>query len=391
MSMSMPSRREYLNDMRLHYRAAKTRADKTKIIDEVVRAVGYHRKYATTVLNQGPVSLKPPVKRNRPLKYLEALPAIELVWEALDYPCAERLHPVLSATAENLASHGELFLTEEICSQLKSISCATLARRLKKWHSPKRTFTRFKPSSRIKTQVPVEVYAWDEDRPGALEIDLVEHNGGSSLGQFAYTLNMVGTFSGYSGRRAVLGKGQKGVLEAIRQLLKSWPFTPWGLHSDSGGEFLNYHLLQFCQEEGLELTRSRPYKKNDNAHVEQKNRQLVREIVGYSRYDSPEEVSWLNEIYGMLDPYANLFLPLRKVIFKERQGSKVKKRYDSAKTPLERLIEKGVLKNTVKDSLLSQHKSLNPLLLHRQLEALLAKGPLSGLPDNVSFKEEVLC
>lgn len=186
----------------------------------------------------------------------------------------------------------------------------------------------------------------------------------------------------------MLGKGQKGVFTEIENILNSWPFAVWGFHSDSGGEFINGHLYRFCKKTGLLFTRSRPYRKNDNAHVEQKNRQFVREIVGYERYDSPEEVAWLNEVYALLDPYINLFLPMRKVVFKERQGAKVKKCYDIAKTPLQRLLEKDVLTDKMKIQLLDQYQSLNPLALHRQIESLLAAGP-HGFTENLTPEKEL--
>jgi len=376
MSMSLKSRREYLNAMRQRYQQTTSRTEKIKMINEVVRVLDYHRKHATTVLNQPLSAPKPPVKRHRPLKYLEAMPVIQSVWEALDYPCAERLHPMLLPTAEILARHNEIFLTEEICEQLSQISRATLARRLAKWVSPKQSLPQNKPYNKIKSEVPINVYTWDEDKPGAVEIDLVEHNGGSSLGQFAYTLTMVDIVTGYSRRRATLGKGQKGIFKEIKLLISQWPFIIWALHSDSGSEFLSDHLVRFCKENGLEFSRSRPYRKNDNAHVEQKNRQYVREMVGYERYDTFEEVAWLNEVYALLDAYVNLFLPMRKVIFKERNGAKTKKRYDTAQTPFQRLTEKDVLNDKMKADLLKQYFSLNPLALHRQLEKLLAKETL---------------
>lgn len=384
MAMSKQSRREYLNNMRQRYRKAVSRTEKTNIIDEVVTLLAYHRKHAITVLNQAPVSLKPPRKRSRLLQYVEALPVIELVWEALDYPCAERLHPVLLSTARLLVKHNELCLTTEISQQLVQISRATLARRLVKWRSPKRTLPQVKTNFKFKSQVPIDIYRWDENQPGALEIDLVEHNGGSSLGHFAYTLNVVDIVTGYSRRRAMLGKGQKSVFEELKLILKTWPFRPWGLHADSGGEFLNDHLFRFCKQYGLEFTRSRPYRKNDNAHIEQKNRQFVREIVGYKRYDSPEELNWLNAVYGQLDPYVNLFLPMRKVIFKERHGAKVTKRYDIAKTPFQRLLDKEVLTDETRSALMEQYQSLNPLALHRQIEKLIAMGSLE-LANNLTL------
>jgi len=383
--MSLQSRREYLNTMHKRYCRATSRAEKAQIIDEVVRVVGYHRKYAIQVLNN-PVPLsKPPVKRNKPLKYLEALPIIQKVWEALDYPCAERLHPVLTSTAEILAAHGEISLTPELREQLAQISRATLARRLSKFPSPKpKRLSHPKPCSRLRSEIPVETYHWNETRPGALEVDLVEHNGGSSLGHFAYTLTVVDIVTGYSRRRAILGRGQTVVFRELKAILDEWPFKPWGLHSDNGNEFLNSHLLRFCQKYGLTFTRSRPYRKNDNAHVEQKNRQYVREIVGYERYDTPEAVAWLNEVYACLDVYANLFLPMRKVVAKERYGARVRKKYDKARTPFQRLVEAGVLDPETKAKLEYQLYITNPLALHQKLEQLLAQGPDYSTSDKSS-------
>lgn len=375
--MSLQSRREYLAIAQRRYRGAKTKNERSRIIDEVVENLSYHRKYAIQVLNHPLPERKQKIRRARKPKYLEALPAIQVVWEALDYPCAERLHPVLRSQAESLARHGEIVLTPVIKDQLSEISRSTLARLLARWQSPKRMLveSRNRSLSGLRVEVPVRSYAWDEERPGALQVDLVEHNGGSSLGQFAYTITVLDIVSGYSRRRAVLGRGQAGISRELAGILREWPFWPWGLHTDNGSEFLNHHLVRFCRENGLEFTRSRPYRKNDNAHVEQKNRQFVREIVGYERYDSPEAVAWLNALYGLLDTYVNLFLPMRKVIAKERRGGRVIKRYDVARTPFQRLIETGVLEPNVQTFLEHQFKAINPLALHRQIEELLAKGP----------------
>jgi len=346
LKMSMTSRREYLSAMRQRYRQANSRKKKSQIIDEVMNVLDYHRKYAIQILNDEP-SPKTPANRNKPLKYQEAMPAIQLVWEALDYPCAERLHPVLLSTAELLADHGELALPALVRQQLAQISRATLGRRLAMWVSPKpsRTLPNRKPVSRIQSQIPIDRYDWNENQPGALELDLVEHNGGLSLGHFAYTLTVVDVVTGYSRRLAILGRSQAAIFGALKIILSQWPFWPWGLHTDNGSEFLSDQLFRFCQENGLIFNRSRPYRKNDNAHAEQKNRQYVREIVGYERYDTPEEVAWLNEVYSYLDVYANLFLPLRKVVAKERKGAHVRKSFDAARTPFQRLIEADVLES----------------------------------------------
>lgn len=180
--------------------------------------------------------------------------------------------------------------------------------------------------------------------------------------------------TGYSRRRAILGRGQTAVFCELKAILDVWPVKPWGLHTDNGNEFLNGHLIRFCQQNKLAFTRSRPYRKNDNAHAEQKNRQYVREIVGYERYDTPEDVAWLNRVYAYLDIYANLFLPMRKVVAKERYGAQVRKTYDIARTPFQRLIEAGVLDTSTQAKLQRQLQAINPFALHRQLEDLLAQG-----------------
>ena len=168
------------------------------------------------------------------------------------------------------------------------------------------------------------------------------------------------------------------MLRALKEILDEAPFKPWGIHIDNGTEFLNALLQKFCKERKIVLTRSRPYKKNDNAHVEQKNRQFVREIVGYRRYDTPEEVQWLNEVYLLLDQYANYFLPMRKVVEKERQGAKVRKKYDTARTPFERLVKLGAIPPLKVEVMQRNRQALNPLELHRRLETLLAQGPATG-------------
>lgn len=375
--MSMVSRKEYLQTMRKRYQQCRSRAEKSKIIDELVAVLRYHRKYAITVLNRIGGNNTKRQKRPRALKYVEAMPAVQLVWEALDYACAERLHPVLLQTAEVLAHHGEVVLTPLIREQLACISRSTLGRRISSWslQSAGRTTPRPKPSSGIQREVPVQSYAWNEQRPGALECDLVEHNGGSSHGHYAYTLSVVDVVSGFSRRRSVLGRGRAGVLTELDRIITDWPHAPWGLHTDNGSEFLNSHLLAYTRDSNLEFTRSRPYKKNDSPHVEQKNRQYVRDTVGYERYDTPEAVQWLNEIYRILDPYANFCLPMRKLIGKVRRGSRVKKTYEQAQTPFTRLAKTGALDPQRQQHLLEYTRSLNPLAINRDLRQLLTLGP----------------
>lgn len=373
----MQSRQEYLSAMRMRYLKANSRQEKSQILDELEQTLGYVRKYAIAAMKPKPEHDRPPRKRTRSLQFQGAMPTIQVVWEALDYPCAERLHPVLVKTAMQLEHHGEIKLTSEITQNLQKISRATLARRIAKWRLPraKQIPADKRPSAHLRSEIPVERYDWNEAKPGALEIDLVEHNGGSSLGHFAYTLSIVDVVTGYSRRLAVLGRGQAGVTAALERALTQWPYAVWGIHSDNGSEFINNQLLRFTRAQELSFTRSRPYKKNDNAHVEQKNRFLVREIVGYERYDTPEHVEWLNIVYAWLDVYANACLPLRKVIEKKRNGGHVQKKYDTAKTPLQRALDAAVVRVDYEQPWSEWADSLNPLQIHRQLMTLLAQGP----------------
>lgn len=269
--MSLQSRKEYIMVMSQRYRSTKSRVEKSSILDEVVNALDYHRKYAIQVLKRPTLSTKIKPKRKRERQYIESALAIQTVWRALDYPCAERLHPMLLETAERLSKHGHIFLTPLIRSQLHAISRSTVGRRLTQWLSlkPMGTTTRSTKSfSRLRSEIPVQRYDWNEQRAGAIEIDLVEHNGGSSQGHYAYTLSVVDIVTGYSRRRAILGRSQLSVFQALQWVIDDWPMVPWGLHSDNGSEFMSAHLTRFCKERNLSFTRSRPYKKNDNAHVE---------------------------------------------------------------------------------------------------------------------------
>ena len=375
--MSQRSRKEYLQTMRESYQRTKSRSDKSRIIDQVCEVLQCHRKHAIRTLNQKGTALTKPIRRPRPLLYQNAIPAIQKGWEALDYPCAERLHPVLLETADLLAMHGELFLDDRIRQELAAISRSTLSRRLANMKSPKpkRQLSKVKLNGKLRAEVPVDRYDSTKVDPGALEIDLVEHNGGNSIGHFAYTLTVVDVVTQYSRRKAVLGRGQQGVFHALHHILSEWPYRPWGLHSDNGSEFLNHHLLRFSQQEGYQLTRSRPYKKNDNPHVEQKNLQFVREVVGYQRLDTPEDVEWLNQVYAVLDPYANFFLPVRKLVHRQREERRVRKIYDQARSPFQRLIDLRLLDPIQEAQFIVARQSSNPLQSHQTLERLLAEGP----------------
>lgn len=377
--LSVKARREYVEAMRKRYRVAKGRMAKGALLDELVRVVGYDRKHAITLMNQTP-GKRPGTGRKRPGRpraYRHCLSVIEAAWQALDYCCAERLHPQLMPLAATLARHGEVELTREAREELTRISRATLARRLAELPRGKPRLPRAGPhaSKLLASHVPIDRYRWNEDRPGALEVDLVEHNGSSTGGHYACTLSIVDVVTGWTARRAVMGKSQAVVHEALHALLAAWPSLVWAVHSDNGSEFLSRHVLRYCEQNAITYHRSRPYRKNDNAHVEQKNRQFVREVVGYDRIDTQAGLTWLNAIYDVLHTYANLVLPSLKLTSKTRQGSKVTKRYDTAKTPLERLRALDAIRPDRIDDLNHQQQNVNPLALRRTLDQLQRQDP----------------
>ena len=373
-SLTVSAGREYVRVMRERYARAVGRVARGALLDELERVLGWHRKHAVRAMARAPRQA-PRERRGRPRQYLACMLAIERVWEALDHCCAERLQPSLERVARDLVRCGELEASGEVLDELSRISRATLARRIASLPRPKprRLPVAPHPQRLLKAAVPIGRFAWDEARPGALEIDLVEHNGGSSSGHYAATLSVVDVVSGWSRRRAVLGKSQAVVHEALQGLVREWPSRVWGLHSDNGSEFLNAHLVRFCARCAIEYHRSRPYRKNDNAHVEQKNRQLVREVVGYARYDQLSDVRWLNGVYEVLDAYVNMVVPSQKLISKTREGSKVRKRYDTARTPFERLSELDAIDPRQQAELAAFRRDLNPLALKRKLDARLER------------------
>lgn len=221
-----------------------------------------------------------------------------------------------------------------------------------------------------------------------MEVDLVEHSDGRR-GHHAYTLSVVDVVSGWSRRQGVMGKSQAVVFEALTSLLSEWPTDVWAVHSDNGTEFLGAHLIKYCQQANVAYHRSRPYQKNDNAHVEQKNRQYVREIIGYERIDNPCGLNWLNAIYQHLDTYANLFLPSLKLTHKNREGSKIKKRYDTARTPLERLQGLNAIHPQRLKLLTSQRHDINPLELRRALDRLQSQDPHTYTPSHAGYERQL--
>jgi hypothetical protein len=367
--MTRASIQEYTEAVRWRYLRSSKKA-KGKILDEFAKVTGYHRKAAIRLLHQvnKPSANK---KRGRPRQYsATVVGALRIAWEATDRLCSKRLHPFLPELVKVLRRHGERAMTAEVEVQLCQISSSTIDRLLCPWRrlGGRRPFSTTKPASLLKSSIPIRTFAdWREDKPGFLEADLVSHCGESTEGFYLNTLSTVDVATGWSECAGVWGKGQERVGSAVHRVHQRLPFPLLGLDSDNGSEFINQHLFAYCQREKITFTRSRSYKKNDSCHVEQKNWSVVRRLVGYDRYSSRVALETLNRLYELLRLYVNFFQPVMKLVAKSRNGAKVHKVYDTARTPCQRLLETGVLTQAKQQELAATYSYLNPVLLLKQI------------------------
>lgn len=336
--MSQKSKWEYLKAIYTRYRKA-SKDLRALILNEFCQVCGYNRKYAIRLLNgPAPQKPKPHPKIRRPTYAPKAISVLSTIWEAAGYPCSQRLKALMPLWLPWAQKH--LPIPAQVQNQLLSISPSTIDRRLKAKRRllKKRLYGRTKPGTLLKHHIPIKTDSWDVTTPGFTETDLVSHSGNSEKGEFIHSLNVTDIHSTWVESRAVMGKGQAGVLDAMKDIEQALPFKLLGIDSDNGSEFINYHLMAFCKQKQIQFTRGRPYKKNDNAHIEQKNWTHVRKIFGYLRYDSQQALSAMNDLYRHeLRLLQNLFLPSMKLTDKVRVGSKLKRRYDKPLTPLERL------------------------------------------------------
>jgi hypothetical protein len=337
--MGGKSRWDYLKAIYSRYKKVSKRL-RARILDEFCQVCGYNRKYAIRLLN-GPAPQKPEItttKGRRPTYGAKVIITLTAIWEAAGYPCSARLKALLPLWLPWATKR--LAISAHVQKQLLSISTATIDRRLKakKRQLKKRLYGRTKPGTLLKHHIPIKTDSWDVKTPGFTETDLVSHSGNSEKGEFIHSLNVTDIHTTWVESRAVMGKGQAGVLEAMKEIEGALPFKLLGIDSDNGSEFINYHLKAFCDQRQIQFTRGRPYKKDDNAHIEQKNWTHVRKIFGYLRYDSFPVQQAMNDLYqNELRTLQNLFLPSMKLLSKTRVGSKLKRRYDKPQTPLERV------------------------------------------------------
>jgi hypothetical protein len=371
--MSFLARRELLVRVASRYREAD-RLQKTTILDEFVAATGYARKYAIRLLTRPVASSPTPIDRPRSRAYgPEVQEALAAAWAAANFICAKRLVPFLPQLVSALERHGHLTLTDEVRGQLMAISPATadrLLRSLRQTDNPRGRGTT-KPGGLLKHQIPVRTFAdWKEDRPGFMEADLVAHCGSSTHGTFLNTLTLTDIATGWTECFPLLYRSQEEVLQALSRVRHLLPFPLLGLDTDNGSEFLNSQLLEYCRREAITFTRGRAHKSNDQCHVEQKNGTVVRQLVGYDRYEGQQAYRQLTELYRAVRLYINFFQPSMKLIAKERDGAKVTKKYDGAKTPYQRLLAVEAVGEAERERLTGIYQALDPVALRQKMETL---------------------
>ena len=377
MGLTMSQRRAVTKTIATRYRRA-SKAGKGVILDELCATTGWHRNHARKALGRALLpAVVPRQPRPRPAVYgPEVVTALGFCWAVLGAPTGKRLAPVLGDLVPRLRRFGELEASDQTAALLVAMSPATIDRRLAPDRAKllPRGRSHTKPGSLLKDAIPIRTWAqWDDAVPGFVEIDLVGHEGGNAVGEHAYTLTVTDIATGWTENRSVSNKARKWVIAALGEIGLVMPFPIIGIDSDNGSEFINYHLLHWCEQRKITFTRSRAGNSNDGAHVEQKNWAVVRQVVGYHRYDTAAELVLLNKIWVLQSQITNYFLPQQKLVSKVRDGAKVTKKYDRPTTPHRRADRHEAVTGEDKTILTDVLTGLNPAAIQRQIQALTAE------------------
>lgn len=363
---------EYAEAIRARYGSAD-RKGKHRILDEFCETTGMHRKAAIRLLNRK--NAPPPGRRGRPRRYgPEVLEALVKVWEVGDRMCSKLLVAVMPDLVDALERHGELRLDANLRTQLEAISAASIDRLLRRHRrglglQPRRPSS---PAGSLKSEIPVRTWSeWKGVEVGSLQADLVLHCGESTEGFYLTTLCAVDVATGWTELQPVWGHGKQRVGTAVHHVRERLPFPLKSLHTDNGVEFINHILFTWCRQEGIHFTRGRSYRKNDQAYVEQRNWLTVRRLVGYDRFASKRAYTLLGQLYPLLSLQLNFFRPIRKVVAKERVGSRVTKRYDEPRTAYQRLLESTALSERSRAEVDATLLRINPAALQRRIDTLL--------------------
>jgi len=360
-----------------------TKEEKKPILDEFCANTKYDRKYAITKLKN--LQMTPHYKdsvvgkhsRNRERvydRYVEEV--VSQIYKALGGIGSRRIHPLIKTVLEKGIKFGHIKTDAITEMKVLAMSKSTLDRmvtRIRKRNAIKGISTT-RPGVLLKSEIPLRVGVWEETDPGFFEIDCVAHCGDNAGGTFISTLNSTDIATQWFEAEAVMGKAQERILAGIREIKSRLPFNLMGIDSDNGSEFINHQLYEYCKKENIIFTRSRPYKKDDNAHIEQKNYTTVRQVLGYQRFDTEEVLELMTELYrGPLRLYINFFQSSEKCIEKKRVGSQIKKVYDKAKTPYERVLAHPNIPRDAKDKLTEIFEKLDPFFLRGEIDRLVFK------------------
>jgi len=389
--MGKNERRVYLEAVRDRYREAG-KESKTIILSEFCQVCGYNRKYAIRLLNRKRRRIRGRPSRRPVYGFPELLRVLKRIWLATDQMCSKKL---VAAIPLWLPFYEKTYeeISETVKQKLSSISAATIDRLLlpTRIRGRRKGLGGTRPGTLLRNQIPIRTDNWDISGPGFMEADTVAHCGNSLLGDFIWSLTLTDIHSGWTESRATWNNGAHGVIEQIKDIEKGLAFPLKGFDCDNGSEFLNHHLVRFFTDRNpkVKFTRSRPYKKNDNAHVEQKNWSFVRQLLGYDRLDNPQLVELVNCLYSNeWSQYQNHFCPTFKLIEKKRYGSKYKKRYEYPKTPYQRLLNSTHIAQEKKTQLQTCHQNLNPFILKRGIEQKL-KGIFSLIKVTINVRQRI--
>lgn len=408
MGLTMKERYAIVRELAPRYQQSR-KGERSKILDEFVQLTGLVRSYASHLLKVYGTRKSVVVdgqrvvvivgqtsstkrRRKRPRRYDQpVLDVLERLWAFSNGLCGKRLQVFIRQTLPILERFGELSVDNLVRTKLHAISAASIDRLLAPTKAKSRLKGRShtKPGTLLKHHIPIRTFAdWNEAEPGFVEVDLVAHDGGIAYGDYAQTLDLTDIATTWTETRAVKNKAQCHVFAALQEIRRSLPFELKGIDSDNGTEFINNQLRRYCEQEHISFTRSRPYRKNDNCFVEQKNYSIVRTTVGYYRYDQPLQLQLLDQLYQLLRLYTNFFQPSMKLREKVRSGSRLTRRYDPPMTPYQRVVDHPAIPSTTKAQLSALYQSLNPAhlirsmakLQHRLFRSALRAPKISSIP-----------
>lgn len=378
-TMSLHSRQEYLHKVKPRYLKASVE-EKSQMLNEYCANTKLNRKYVIRCLSPR-TSLVRKIehpRRPRSCSYTnQETYYLKKIWEILDFPCGQRLKPQLTEMATVLGRCQELTIPSEIAEKFKRIAASTIDKKLKPFKAAirRRFNSTTKPGSLLKQRIPIRTSSWEENRPGYCELDTVAHCGDSAVGEFINSLNLTDILTQWTEGAAIVGKAEHRVKDCLNEARKRLPFPLKAIDPDNGSEFINWQLYRYCEQEQIDFTRGRPYKKNDNAHIEQKNWTHVRKVFGYERRETQIECDLMNDLYGNeLRSYKNFFQSNVKLIDKKRVGQhneKIKRIYDVAQTPYQRVLNCPGIAEETKEELKKIYAALNPVALRRSIIAKL--------------------